>query len=146
MSVSQKCQYALRAIFELTKRDGSVPVRVADIAAAQDVPRRFLEAILVQLKKAGFVESRRGMRGGYLLTVSPRTLSVGQIIRCVDGPVSPAKRQPGGGEYLPSGSIALLPLWERARKAVEEVFDSTTLQDLVEQEQLTGETYVGSNI
>ena len=146
MSVSQKCQYALRAIFELTKRDGSVPVTVADIAAAQDVPRRFLEAILVQLKKAGFVESRRGMRGGYLLAVSPRTLSVGQIIRCVDGPVSPAKRQPGGGEYLPSGSTALLPLWERARKAVDEIFDSTTLQDLVEQEQLTGETYVGSNI
>ncbi len=70
MLVSQKSQYALRAVFELARRNGGLPVKIADIAEAQAIPQRFLEVIMNQLKQGGFVESRRGKRGGYLLARS----------------------------------------------------------------------------
>ena len=144
MSVSQRCQYALRAILELSQRNVSGPLTVAEIAVAQGVPRRFLEAILVQLKNSGIVESRRGMRGGYLLAVSPADLTVGQVIRCVDGPVMMVKSAPG--EYPPNNGSTFEPLWKKARLAVEQVYDSTTFQDLVDKQRRVAKTYVGSNI
>ena len=67
MMVSQKCQYALRATFELARRQGEGPIRIADLASAQAIPGKFLELILCDLKQGQFVESRRGRRGGYLL-------------------------------------------------------------------------------
>ena len=79
----------MRAVFELAKRDDSGPVKTATIAAAEVIPVRFLEIILNQLKQAGFVESRRGSDGGYLLQRNPRDLSVGDIIRFIEGPVGP---------------------------------------------------------
>ena len=63
MLVSQKCQYALRALFELAKRNGEGPVKIAAIAKAQAIPPRFLEVILSQLKQGSFVESQRGSEG-----------------------------------------------------------------------------------
>ncbi len=89
MSVSQKCQYALRAVFELASRHGDAPTSIREIAQAQAIPPKFLELILVQLRKAGFVESRRGAHGGYFLAVGPAALTVGEIIRFIDGPIAP---------------------------------------------------------
>lgn len=71
MSVSQKCQYALRAVFELARRRGEKPTSIREIAEAQAIPAKFLELILTQLRKGGLVESRRGIHGGYLLAVWP---------------------------------------------------------------------------
>ena len=144
MSLSQKCQYALRAILELARRSAGTPVTVAEIAQAQEIPQRFLEAILVQLKRGGFVESRRGMKGGYLLAVSPAELKVGQVIGCIDGPIAAIKSAPGG---YPHGSApAFEELWEQARTAVETVYNSTTFQNLLDKEEQAAKTYMGSNI
>lgn len=78
MLLSQTCQYALRAVFEMAKRSGGGPIKIDAIARAQSIPPRFLAAILNQLKQGGFVESRRGADGGYRLRQAPDNLSVGE--------------------------------------------------------------------
>jgi len=144
--ISQKCQYALRAVFELAKRDGDNPVRIADIAEAQAIPARFLEIILAQLKQAGFVQSHRGNRGGYSLARSAKELSVGEVIRFVEGPLAPVSCAVAGSQPdCPlHGNCVFLPMWERVSRAVKEVYDSTTLQDLVQQDAQRGLGYVPS--
>jgi len=137
MNLSQKCQYAVRGLLELAKRHGQGPVRIAEIAEAQAVPPRFLELILNELKQAGYVESRRGVQGGYMLAVSPGQLTVGEVISLVDGPQTPVKclNEPGTPECPMYGRCAFLRLWERAAAAVAEVYDTTSFQDLLDQEQ-----------
>jgi Rrf2 family protein len=136
MSISQKCQYSLRSVFELAKHQGEGPLKIADIAKAQAIPTRFLEVILNQLKQAGFVESRRGSTGGYVLTRPRATLKVGEIIRFIEGPLSPVQCIAGSsGERCPlHGDCAFLPMWDRVRDALSTVYDTTTFEDLVEQE------------
>lgn len=87
--VSQKCQYAIRAAFELSRRYGQGPVKIGDIAEAQAIPLRFLQVILNQLRRAGFVESKRGADGGYLLARQPDRVTAGDIVRFVEGPLVP---------------------------------------------------------
>jgi Rrf2 family protein len=146
MGISRKCQYALRAVFELAKRRGQGPTRIGDMAKAQAIPQPFLGLILAELKSGGFVESVRGPHGGYLLTVPPNALRVGEIIRFVDGPVAPV-------DCVGSGKAATCPLrsdcafmsmWKRARDAVAEVYDATTFQALIDAEGAAAQPYVAS--
>src|ERR687883_182342 len=85
MAISVKGEYALHAIFDLALNGRGDPVKIADIARRQKIPQKFLELILAGLKQGGFVESRRGAEGGYLLARSPETLSVGEVVRYVEG-------------------------------------------------------------
>src|SRR4051812_18273170 len=85
MNISVKADYALRAILDLAMRPPGEPVRIADIAASQKIPQKFLELILASLKQGGFVESRRGAEGGYLLARSADSVMVGEVLRYVDG-------------------------------------------------------------
>jgi Rrf2 family protein len=87
MLITQKCQYALRAVFALARREGRGPTKIAEIAREQAIPVRFLEVILGQLKQGGFVDSRRGADGGYFIVRSPREIAVGDIVRFIDGPL-----------------------------------------------------------
>ena len=87
--VSQKCQYAIRATFELAKRHGQGPVKISEIAETQSIPVRFLEVILNQLRQGGFVQSRRGADGGYYLIRKADELMVGDIIQFIEGPLVP---------------------------------------------------------
>jgi len=146
MLVSKKCQYGLRAIFDLCRRARRRPVKTAEIAKAQAIPRRFLEAILSQLKQAGFVASQRGNEGGYVMARSPEELTVGEVIRFIEGPIGPVgcvadDLQDKCPLY---GDCVLLPMWEKVRKAILEVYDNTTFQDLVEQERQRAEKHVPS--
>lgn len=137
MQVSQKSLYALRAVFELAKRKDQCPTKIADIAEAQAIPRRFLEVILGQLKQAGFVESRRGSEAGYLLVRSPEDLTVGEVIEFIEGPVGPIAC------LVEKSAISQCPLfpqcifrgmWEKIRDAISNVYNSTTFSDLIKQE------------
>ena len=144
MLVSQKCQYALRGVFELARHGRHKLVRIAEIAEAQAIPVRFLEVILSQLKQGGFVDSQRGNKGGYFLARSPSELTVGEIIRFVEGPFGPVpcaveSAKPDCPLY---GDCVFLPMWERVRKAISEVYDTTTFQDLVDQEKQRSERYM----
>ena len=145
--LSQKCQYALRAVFELAKRLGEGPIKIQEVAKAQAIPSRFLEIILNQLKQAGIVASRRGKSGGYLLDKAPEEVSVGDVIRLVQGPICVVDCRSGAqdGQCPLDGDCVFWPLWEEARKALLQVYDCTTFADLIrnqrERHQAQAATY-----
>ena len=137
LGVSQKCQYALRALFELALRYPSENVTtVAEISETQKIPPRFLEQILSKLRAGGYIESRRGNQGGYVMTVSPSSISVGEIIRFVEGSdesVDCLKKT--GNSHCPFRGVCVFrDLWERAKSSMSDIFDSTTFQDLVDKQ------------
>src|SRR5207344_55435 len=86
MTISVKGEYALQAIFDLAMNRRGEPVKIASIARRQKIPQKFLELILAGLKQGGFVESRRGAEGGYLLARASETITVGEVLRFVEGP------------------------------------------------------------
>ncbi len=134
--VTQKSQYALRALFELALRSAAGPTRIEDIAKAQAIPQRFLEVVLNELKHAGFVEARRGPRGGYLLARTPRDITVKDVIECCQGRFTPVDclGDAAADDCTFRGDCAFVSLWEEVRDVVNSVYGSTTLQDLVERE------------
>lgn len=138
MNLSQKCQYAVRAILELSKRHGKGAVPTSEIAAVQAIPQRFLEIILNELKPTGLLNSRRGVQGGYFLRKEPTNITVGEVIRQIDGPLDPVRCT--GDKDTPvcplKGKCSLIELWDEARRAVEAVYDSTSFQDLVNRDSV----------
>jgi Rrf2 family transcriptional regulator, cysteine metabolism repressor len=136
MLISRKCQYAVRAVFELAKRYGPQPVKIGEIADAQAIPLRFLEAILNQLRQGDYLESRRGPDGGYFLAMPPWDLTLGEIIRAIEGPQVPVNCVGGGDtdECCFYGSCVFKSVWNRAQQAIADVYDSTSFQSLLEDE------------
>jgi len=142
--IPQKWQYAIRGVFELARRHGQGPIKVSEIADIQDLPARFLEVILNQLKRFDIVDSRRGNEGGYLLARSPHNITVGEIIRCLDGDDGPIRTNKDNNS-TPNplyGDCVFLPLWEKAWNAMWEVYDNTTFQKLVDDAIHMNEKYV----
>ena len=86
--LSQKARYALHALIALAKHDGQEPMQIADVAAEARVPRKFLEQILVDLKRRGIVRSQRGRAGGYFIGKPPKDISYADVIRTIDGPLA----------------------------------------------------------
>jgi Rrf2 family protein len=133
----KKNQYALRAIFELAKHRGKGPIKISEIAEVQAIPLRFLEVILGQLKGSGLVESKRGFYGGYFLTRSADKISVGDVLRFMDKPMS-SKRCGAcvSTRNCPfSGNCAFASMWNRVNEAIFDIYDSTTIQDLLNNEK-----------
>lgn len=132
MAISQKCLYALRAIYELARGGGNEPRKIGAIADAQGIPVRFLENILNSLKSGGFVDSARGKDGGYYLSRKASDITVGEIIRFIQGPLGPVECTAKFAEDDPGKGCVFRPLWDKAREALESVYDGTTIQDLVD--------------
>src|ERR1017187_3129760 len=112
MNISVKGEYALQAIFDLASQRLGEPVKIADIARRQKIPQKFLELILAGLKQGGFVESRRGAAGGYLLARPAESLTVGEVVRYVEGP------QQGRGKPRHKGETPFSEMWEQVDRAV----------------------------
>ncbi len=87
--LSKRAKYALKALLALTEHQGDEPVRIADLAARERIPPKFLELILLDLRNQGMVQSRKGKKGGYLLARDPSRIPVGQVVRLFDGPLAP---------------------------------------------------------
>ncbi len=137
MAVTQKCQYALRALFELARRKGEGPIPAGGIAESQAIPKRFLEVILHQLRQGGFVDSQRGKEGGFYLSRPAESVTVGDVIRFMDGPISPVDchRERPGHDCPLRGRCVFRGLWDDARAALIQVYDHRTLADLVAEER-----------
>jgi Rrf2 family protein len=125
MTTSVKADYALRAILDLAAQKPGEPVKIADIARRRKIPQKFLELILVGLKQAGFVESRRGAEGGYLLARTAESITVGEVIRAVDGPSEDRGR---GRNKL---ETPFTDLWQRVDAAVGAIVDKTTIGEVL---------------
>ncbi|HEU5042301.1 MAG TPA: Rrf2 family transcriptional regulator, partial [Gemmatimonadales bacterium] len=87
--LSKKAKYAIKALLALAEHEGEEPVRIVDLARDQQIPAKFLELILLDLRNQGILRSRKGKGGGYLLARDPRDIYLGQIIRMLDGPLAP---------------------------------------------------------
>ena len=124
MTISVKAEYALQAILDLASQRSGEPVKIADIARRQKIPQKFLELILVGLKQAGFVESRRGAEGGYLLARPADSLTVGEVLRSMEGP------QQGKGRPRRRAETPFTDMWQKVDTAVGEILDKTTFADL----------------
>ncbi len=137
MRLSTKGEYASRAMLELARFYDKKPLHIRDIAKAQDVPQRFLEQILLQLKRAGYLRSRKGPDGGYSLSRPPGEITVAEVIRVMDGPLAPIDCvSVTAHEVCPhERSCGLKGLWKEVRDVVAEILEKTTFADLVERSE-----------
>src|SRR5246127_3457807 len=135
LKISQKGLYALQAIMTLGRRYGNETVKIRDIALDSDLPEKFLELILLELKNARIVESVRGAKGGYRLRRAPAEIKLSEIIRLFDGPLAPF----GDAEQLRSlidrdvDHRALYQAFLDVRNAAAKILENTTLNDLINQ-------------
>ena len=125
MNTSVKGEYALQAIFDLASQKAVEPIKIADIARRQKIPQKFLELILAGLKQGGFVESRRGAEGGYLLARPATAITVGEVLRFVDG------GQHGKGRARRKPDSPFSEMWTQVDTAVSDIIDKTTFAELL---------------
>ncbi|MFD5650763.1 RrF2 family transcriptional regulator [Streptomyces sp. NPDC127039] len=130
MRISARADYAVRAVLELAVREDGSPVKAEDVAAGQDIPHKFLEGILGDLRRGGVVESRRGGGGGYRLARGASQITVADVIRAVDGPIVSVRGE-RPTELVYTGTAGpLLPLWVALRANVRRILEGVTIADL----------------
>jgi Rrf2 family protein len=135
--ISQKAKYALRALIALARSHGTDNTQlISEIAEQQSIPKKFLEQILLDLKHHGIVVSRRGKAGGYMLLKSPDTITFGEVMRIIDGPIAPlpclsrmAYRR--CEDCRDEKSCEVRRVFARVATATREVLDGTTIADCI---------------
>jgi len=130
--MTMRSDYGAHAVIELARRYGQGPVQCAEIAASQKIPEAYLDQLLSGLRRVGIVRSSRGPHGGHELARDPRTLTLGDVVTALEGPVVPH-------EFVHSPSTdatgcAVRNAWLEATEASQRVLDGTTIQDLLEQQ------------
>lgn len=132
MKISTKGRYAIRLMLDIALLGGEEHASLRDIAMRQQISEKYLEQIISLLKKAGYVESIRGSRGGYMLTKDPTEYTVGDILRLTEGTMAPvACLEDTENQCSRAGECISLRLWEKVNEAVEGVIDHTSLQDML---------------
>jgi len=131
MRVSAKADYAIRAMIELAAADSDAPVKGDRIAQAQQIPPKFLENILGDLRNGGLIRSQRGVEGGYRLARPATEVSVADVIRAVEGPIANVRGvRPDDVEYTGT-ALPLREVWIALRVNLRAVLEAVTLDDLV---------------
>jgi Rrf2 family protein len=136
MKFSKKSEYGLRALLELTRAYGSTTLQRHDIAVRQHIPVEFLEQILLALKRAGLLSSKRGAKGGYRLIKQPKDISLGHVIRILDGPLAPigcvsktAYQKCSDCPYANRAHCPVQQVMGSVRDAIADILDNYTLAD-----------------
>lgn len=135
MKISTKGRYGLTIIIALGKEYGEGPLPLRKIAAEHDLSEAYLEQLVAPLRNAGLVRSVRGAYGGYMLARHPKEISAGDVIRVLEGPIQPV-------EGIENEAQPQRELWIRIRDAVKNVLDTTTIEDLANQQETTTENYM----
>lgn len=130
MRVSAKVDYAVRAVLELATA-GEGPVKGERIATAQEIPVKFLENILIDLRHAGIVRAQRGAEGGYWLAKAPSEVTLGEVIRAVEGPLASVRGEPPEEMSYIGSAENLQTVWIAVRASLRSVVDELTLADIV---------------
>jgi len=132
VKVSAKSDYAVRALLELAQAGGGDgPVKGERLAQGQDIPLKFLENILIDLRHAGIVRSQRGAEGGYWLARKPDEIYVGEVIRAVDGPLASVRGEAPEDLDYEGAAEHLQTVWIAVRASLRSVVDELTLADVV---------------
>lgn len=139
--ISQKAKYALRALVALARAGRGETMMIGEISKEQAIPKKFLEQILLELKRAGFVASRRGRAGGYELLRTPEQIMFGEVLRLIDGPIAPlpclskiAYRK--CEDCRDEAACEIRHVFERVTLATRAVLDQTTLADSLRLEDI----------
>ena len=134
MKLSTKGKYGVRALFEIARHFGKGPLTIREIAGRQQISLSYLEQILHRLGKAGIIESVRGPHGGYELARRPGELTIGDVVRALEGPIALSHcLEPGvSGCYQADDCVARM-VWSRVGEKIEEALDSITFEQLLRQ-------------
>ncbi len=134
MKISYKTDYIMKVLLDLSLNFGQDPVRIENISVRQDIPKKFLEQILVELKKAGFVESKKGPNGGYILAKRPEDITLAQVMKFVDGSIYPIScadknQKQSCGDYT---RCVFVPIWKGLGDLTAQYLDGINFQKLAE--------------
>jgi Rrf2 family protein len=142
MKITYKGDYALKTILDLAAHFGNAPVTIHDLSKRLDIPTKVLEQILLDLKRAGFVESRRGKVGGYSLAKEPAEIMLGEVVRFIDGPVGPIacvdKKYSGCHD---AGSCVFRNIWGQVSDSTSKIIDNITFADLLKRSKKNNQTF-----
>ncbi len=134
MKVTFKGDYALKAVLDLALRYKTELVTGHDLASRIDAPIKFLEQVLLELKKGGFVESRRGNEGGYMLSRAPSLITVGEVIRFIEGSIEPISCvQEKYSNCADIKKCVFKKMWQKVAQATSDIIDNVTFEELVAQ-------------
>ena len=134
MKISTRGRYALRLMLDLALADPEEYCSVKSIAARQQISEKYMEQIISQLVKAGFMRSVRGAQGGYRLAYAPEKYTAGQILRLTEGSLAPVTCLEGAENTCPrAGQCHTLPMWEKLDSLINGYLDSVSLADLLKQ-------------
>ena len=139
--LSKKAKYGLQAVLQLAEQFGQGAVLISDLAAKQQIPKKFLEQILLELKNAGILQSKSGKGGGYSLSRPPQQVTFGQVIRVLDGPIAPVPcvsktAYAACTECADEASCAIRLVMADVREAICNVLDRTTLSEALERSRI----------
>ena len=134
-NLSRKARYALRALYALSAAEARGPILIADLAEREKIPHKFLETILLELKNAGVLKSKKGKGGGYSLARLPEQITMGQVIRIIDGPLAPIPCASERAfvrceECVDETTCGTRQVMKKVRDAIAAILDSTTLADV----------------
>ncbi|MGO2110332.1 MAG: RrF2 family transcriptional regulator [Pseudoclavibacter sp.] len=132
MKISARADYAVRAIVELARHEGDGPETAEEIARQQDIPNRFLEGILSDLRRSGLIASMRGSRGGHKLARPATEISVADVIRAVEGPLVWVRDARPSDLERDGAAASLVHVWVALRANVRAVLESVTAADLAD--------------
>ena len=135
MKLSTRGRYGPRAMLDLALHYGKGPVSLKNIARRQEISERYLEHIMIVLQSAGLVQSTRGSRGGFSLAKLPEEIKLSQIIQAVEGSISPVACVDDPKLCDRVGVCVTYEIWKKLKKAMFEVFDSVTLEDMVKMQK-----------
>lgn len=133
MIISTKGRYGLKAVFELAISDLNTPLPLNIISQRTNLSELYLEQIFSVLKKRGIVKSIRGAQGGYFLSKKPEDIPVGEIIKALEGELSPSKCVEDDGYCDMSDKCPTYIIWDNMKKAIDDVIDNTTVADMVKE-------------
>ena len=131
MKISTKGRYALRLMLDLAVNYTGEYITIKNIAKRQEISEKYLEQIITQLNKAHFVQSARGAQGGYKLSKDPRSITVGEVLRIMEGSLAPVSCLEKGQRCTRASNCVTLVLWKEIQDAVDKIVDNTTLADLI---------------
>jgi len=133
LKLSTKGRYGLRAMLDMAQNEEEGPIASHTIAQRQEISERYLEQLLIPLKQAGLVKSTRGSQGGYVLGRAPKDISVGDIIRILEGPIAPVDcvNEVNPDDCKRADYCVTRIIWARVRDSVAQILDSYSLEDLV---------------
>jgi len=135
MKLSTRGRYAPRAMLDLALNHGKGPMTLKDISRKQEISEKYLGNIMIALLSAGLVQSTRGSRGGFSLAKLPKEIKLSQIIQAVEGSISLVACVDDPKLCKRVGGCVTHDIWEKAKKAMLEVFDSVTLEDMVKMQK-----------